>query len=459
MKTALLIDEDRILRHSLAQWLRQAGWTVLEADEGATGLSIALEQKPALILCDLLAPRFNGFQLCRFLKTKPEKLPGTRIVVTASGGYGVDRETAFQAGADECIVKPILHSDLLRLLRTIPGAAGETQIIARPRPPEGAEDDFPPLPPGTMVEGQTLVRFWGVRGSIATPGAATLRYGGNTSCVEVRADGQLIILDAGTGIRPLGLSLAEEFKGAPLSLTVLISHTHWDHIQGFPFFAAAYNPKNRLRVVGYEGARDGLLGALSSQMESPYFPVGWQQLPSHLSLTELKQPEFHIGPIRVETMYLNHPGICVGYRLHTSAGVIAYLPDNEPFQRYKYHSDPQAHSGSTEILEFARRMDQKLIEFIRDADVLIIDAQYDAAEYQTRVGWGHGCVDDVVALALNANVKRLYLFHHDPIHDDAKLDGMVEWARQFVAALGDALLVEAAREGAEVVLTASKAAP
>jgi hypothetical protein len=143
--------------------------------------------------------------------------------------------------------------------------------------------------------------------------------------------------------------------------------------------------------------------------------------------------------------------------LHTSAGVIAYLPDNEPFQRYKYHADPKAQAGSTEILEFARRMDQKLMDFIHDAEVLVIDAQYDATEYQTRVGWGHGCVDDVVALALNANVKRLFLFHHDPAHDDAKLDGMVDWARQFVAALGEGMPVEAAREGSEVLLKASRA--
>jgi hypothetical protein len=143
--------------------------------------------------------------------------------------------------------------------------------------------------------------------------------------------------------------------------------------------------------------------------------------------------------------------------LETSAGAVAYLPDNEPFQRYKFHADPKARAGSGEIIGFARRMDQKLIEFIRDAEVLIIDSQYDAAEYQTRAGWGHGCVDDVVALALNANVKRLFLFHHDPTHDDAKMDGMVQWARQFVSALGDTLPVEAAREGAEVVFKASPA--
>ena len=456
MKSALLIDEDRVPRHALAQWLREAGWNVLEADEGATGLALALEKKPALILCDLLAPLYTGFQLCRFLRAKPEKLPGTQIVVTASGGYGVDRQTAFQAGADECMVKPILQSDLLRLLKSLQGTPGDTQTTDRLAAPERDDPDFPPLSREAVPEGETLVRFWGVRGSIATPGASTLLFGGNTACVEVRADGQLVVLDAGTGIRPLGLRLAGEFKGVPLCLTLLISHTHWDHIQGLPFFAAAYNPKNRLRILGYEGARAGLLSALSSQMESPYFPVGWQQLPSHIVLRELQQPQFQIGPIKVDTVYLNHPGICVGYRLNTSAGSVAYLPDNEPFQRYKYNADPKAQHGSTEILAFARRMDQKLIDFIHGADILIIDSQYDAEEYQTRVGWGHGCVDDVVALALRANVKRLCLFHHDPTHDDLKLSSMVEWARQFVAALGETLTVDAACEGQEIVLRAAR---
>jgi phosphoribosyl 1,2-cyclic phosphodiesterase/DNA-binding NarL/FixJ family response regulator len=452
MKTALLIEEDRVTRHALAQWLSQAGWNVLEADEGATGLALALERRPALILCDLLAPLYNGFQLCRFLRSKPEKLPGTRIVVTASGGYGVDRQTAFQAGADDCMVKPILQADLLRLLKALESTAGETPSTVVPDKADRHDQDFPPLPPEAAPSGETLLRFWGVRGSVATPGPSTLLYGGNTACLEIRADGQLVILDAGTGMRPLGLRLAAEFKGVPLCLTLLISHTHWDHIQGLPFFDPAYNPKNRLRILGYEGARAGLLSALSSQMESPYFPVGFRELPSHIVLQELKQPQFQIGPIQVNTVYLNHPGICVGYRLNTSAGSIAYLPDNEPFQRYKYHSDPKAQNGSTEILEFARRMDQKLIDFIHGADVLVIDAQYDLEEYQSRVGWGHGCLDDVVALALNANVKRLFLFHHDPGHDDSKISAMVQWARNFVSALGETLPVEAAREGFEIIL-------
>ncbi len=185
-----------------------------------------------------------------------------------------------------------------------------------------------------------------MRGSLPPPGPSTVHYGGNTSCVEVRADGQLIILDAGTGIRGLGLSLAAEFKGVPLSMTLLISHTHWDHIQGLPFFDAAYNPANRVRILGYEGAQAGLHTALSSQMESPYFPVGFQQLPGHITIEEMKDSAFFIGRVEVKSIFLNHPGVCAGYRLNTSSGAIAYLPDNEPFQRYKFHTSQPEIAGS-----------------------------------------------------------------------------------------------------------------
>ncbi|MGH9591473.1 MAG: response regulator, partial [Bryobacteraceae bacterium] len=401
MKTALLIDEDRVVRESLAHWLRQAGMAVLEAPDGETGLALALSSKPDLILCDQLAPRRNGFQLCRALRTQPDALPLTKIVLLTSGGYGVDRQGAVDAGADEYLVKPIFQHDLLGLLDAFRGHGGTTVTTISTHPRRGQRAPEAPnaasnsvLPPGPAT-----VRFWGVRGSLPTPGPSTVHYGGNTSCVEVRADGQLIILDAGTGIRELGMSLAKEFKGVPLSMTLLISHTHWDHIQGFPFFDAAYNPKNKLRILGYEGAQAGLLAALTSQMESTYFPVGLGQMPSHITIEELKESTFYLGPVEVKSIFLNHPGVCVGYRINTSGGSIAYLPDNEPYQRFKYHTAQPDIAGSTEFLAYAQRMDQKLADFVREVDVLILDSQYDLTEYQTRAGWGHGCVDDAVALA------------------------------------------------------------
>lgn len=424
LKTALLIEDDEACRKALAKLLHLDGWQTLEADDGDIGIRLALEQKPDLIVCDLLMPRCNGFQVCR---TVHDKLPETTIIVTSANDYPIDRMNAIEAGADHYLPKPINREALTDLL---------AEIGPREKGPGVGEQSVSGL----------YFRFWGVRGSIPTPGPSTVFYGGNTSCVEVRAGKETIILDAGAGIRPLGLKLAREFENKPLAVTVLITHTHWDHIQGFPFFSLAYDPKNKIRILGYEGARESLASVLSGQMESPYFPVSLKQMPGHVSIEELKHLEFKIGPVQVNAKFLNHPGICAGYRLTCDAGSLAYLPDNEPFQRLR---DQPAREGTsaTDAAAFARAQDDKLIEFLRDVDTLIIDSQYDAAEYATHVGWGHGCVDDVTELAIQANVRHLFLFHHDPTHDDLKIDAMVRDARAIVAARGSHMQVSAAREG------------
>jgi phosphoribosyl 1,2-cyclic phosphodiesterase len=270
-----------------------------------------------------------------------------------------------------------------------------------------------------------------VRGSIPTPGPATVRYGGNTSCVEVRSGDDIIILDAGTGLRALGRALLAEFKNKPLSLTILLTHTHWDHIQGLPFFAPIYDPRCRLRILGGEGARKGLVNALTGQMESTYFPVPFAKLPSNIQIEELKDFNLNVGSVCVRAQRANHPGHCVGYRLFSPEGLVAFFPDTEPRQ-----------GGE----------DREMIEFLRDVDVLILDSQYDSAEYKKHIGWGHGCVDDSVALAVQAGVKRLCLFHHDPDHDDKKIDSLVRHARRLVAGRRAKLKVDAARELQTIVL-------
>jgi phosphoribosyl 1,2-cyclic phosphodiesterase len=276
------------------------------------------------------------------------------------------------------------------------------------------------------IKTSTSIKFWGVRGSIPTPGRGTVRYGGNTSCIEIRCGKDIIILDAGTGLRKLGQSLLAEFKQKPLNLTLLISHTHWDHIQGLPFFAPIYESRCRLRILGSEGARTGLESALTGQMESTYFPVPFSKLPSNIEIEELRDFNFAIGTTLVSAQRANHPGLTVGYRLFSPDGVIVFFPDTEP-----------RHGGD----------DRDMIDFIRDADVLILDSQYDSGEYQKHTGWGHGCVDDSVSLALKAGVKKLILFHHDPDHDDKKIDSFVRYARALVKKQKGKLKVEAAREG------------
>ena len=442
MKTVLVIDSDAHLRKLISQWLAEAGWRVLEIDDGERGIQIALQLQPDAVICDLLMPGCNGFQICRSIREQAGAIEQPRIIVTDSSVYATNRRNAIEIGADDYLVKPFKGEDLVRILES---RHGRRAAASTPRPPTRAHAPLPANQPPRL-------KFWGVRGSIPTPGPGTVQYGGNTSCVEVRADGEIIILDAGSGIRRLGLALAREFKDQPINLTLLITHTHWDHIQGFPFFIPAYNPHNRLRILGYEGARKGLHSTLTAQMESPYFPVSMRHMPGNIDVTELREREFNVGRVRVETTFVNHPGVCVGYRLFTSAGSIAYLPDNEPFQRMRSHAAGQPRAEHIEALKYASEQDQRVIEFLKDSEVLIVDSQYDDDEYQSHVGWGHGCVDDVVALALFARVKQLFLFHHDPDHDDDQISRMLEWARKLVALQGESLAVDAAREGLEYIL-------
>ncbi|MGC9942619.1 MAG: MBL fold metallo-hydrolase [Verrucomicrobiota bacterium] len=277
-----------------------------------------------------------------------------------------------------------------------------------------------------LIKSSTQIKFWGVRGSIPTPGPGTVRYGGNTSCIEFRSGRDIIILDAGTGLRKLGQSLLAEFKDQPLNLTLLLSHTHWDHIQGLPFFGPIYESRCRLRVLGCEGSRKSLVAAVTGQMESTYFPVPFSKLPSNIEIEELQDFSFDVGTTLVRALRANHPGVTVGYRLFTPDGITCFFPDVEP------------RSGDD---------DQEMIDFVHEADVLILDSQYDRNEYKTHTGWGHGCLDESVALALKAKVKRLLLFHHDPEHDDKKIDALVKYARRLVVKAKGTLKVDAAREG------------
>ncbi len=290
------------------------------------------------------------------------------------------------------------------------------------------------------------LRFWGTRGSIASPGEATARYGGNTSCVEVRADdGTVIVLDCGTGARALGVHLAREAAQQPMHLHLFIGHTHWDHIQGFPFFVPAFLPGAELNVYAPLGFQQSLEEAMAGQMEYSYFPVKLRDLRSRIHFTELEEGFFRVGSVLVETQYLNHTAPTIAYRMSSNGATLAYVTDHEPFA---YTEGTFHHPG-----------DQHHVGFLRGVDVLVHDAQYSEAEYATRLGWGHSSIEYATDVALAAGVRRLVLFHHDPTHDDATMDRLEAGAQARVAAASGALDVFAAREGMEIEVEAGRSTP
>jgi phosphoribosyl 1,2-cyclic phosphodiesterase/ActR/RegA family two-component response regulator len=284
-------------------------------------------------------------------------------------------------------------------------------------------------------EGEGMyVRFWGTRGSIATPGPQTTHYGGNTSCVEVRTDdGTMIILDCGTGARELGSHLLRS-EERPLRLHLCIGHTHWDHIQGFPFFDPAFLPDTELHLYAPWDFQHSLEEALAGQMQYPYFPVRLDDLHSLIHYTELEEGVFWLGNVLVATQYLNHTAPTIAYRFSSGGTTIAYVTDHEPF--WSPADRVSQHPG-----------DQRHIEFLKGADLIIHDAQYTQEEYCGKVAWGHSTIEYATDVALAAGAARLALFHHDPGHDDRTMKGIEEAMWDRVAAHDGTLEVFAAAEG------------
>lgn len=268
------------------------------------------------------------------------------------------------------------------------------------------------------------IKFWGVRGSTPAPQPENMRYGGNTSCVEVRLGDQLYIFDCGTGFRVLGQSLRKEFGEHPVSAHIFVSHFHWDHIQGLPFFAPLYDHRENHFEFHSSKRTRSLKQVFQEQMASPYFPVGLNEMKAKQDFYDLEEGRMDLGDVKLQTTWLNHPQGCMGFRLETSDGVLVYATDNEP-------GDPV--------------FDKNVRKLAAGADVLIYDAQYLPEEYNAkRRGWGHSHWREAINIVMESGAKDLILFHHDPDHDDACIDKVVKEASNYYQR------VRAAAEGMQV---------
>ncbi|HSY81760.1 MAG TPA: MBL fold metallo-hydrolase [Gemmatimonadaceae bacterium] len=277
------------------------------------------------------------------------------------------------------------------------------------------------------------VRFWGTRGSIPSPGAQTVRYGGNTPCVELRTpEGLLVVLDAGTGIRELGRSLIDRANGQPIRGDIFLTHAHWDHIQGLPFFAPVFQEGNHFTIWGSKSMETSLSRVVRDQMSPVVFPVAFDQLAATIDVKELSDRVSLHKAFDVRAFPVQHPGGALGYRF------AALTNGNEPQRALVYISDNELRQ--TEHYE-------SLVAFCKGASVLVHDSMFTVEEYRQHVGWGHSTYDDAVELALEAEVERLVLFHHKPERTDDEVDRRTDECRALVARRGGTLEILAAAEG------------
>ncbi len=289
-----------------------------------------------------------------------------------------------------------------------------------------------------------FVKFWGTRGSIPTPGFRTQRFGGNTSCVEIRVGDTLFICDGGTGLRELGTALAQR-NGGVVDAHMLFSHTHWDHIQGFPFFVPAYNPASTLRVYDVEGESARIFELLSGQMSSTYFPVRFSDLGSRIMAQRLSSTGTEIEGVKISYLTTHHPGGSLAFSLEVGDIKIVYSTDNELDQVLL---NPEAFADMRKM----RRFPQELVDFARGATLFIADGQYLDEEYPKKVNWGHARATTVVDLAIQAEARQTAIFHHDPMHADQDVDAKIQRCRERAQMFRSDIHVYGAREGIELKL-------
>jgi len=402
-----IVDDDPDTLALVARLLTDAGHEVTVRASSNGALRDIPEARPDCVITDLMMPGMDGFELTRELRRKPE-LAGMKIMILSAKSYDFDRRRAKEMGADGYITKPINRDTFMQSI-------------------------------GEILTSRVAVQYWGVHGTLPTPGAAYTRYGGNTPCVSVEVGGgePLYIFDCGSGIKRLSDRVMKH-ADERFSARVFISHTHWDHINTVPFFAPLYARGNQIEIHGpYQGDLT-IERAISAQMESVYFPVTIREFGARLVFRDLREETLEFGPVHIDTMLLRHPGYCLGYRLTCRKRVVCYITDNELYLA----SDPR-HDA---------RYVERLADFVRGADVLITDTTYRDHEYPSKVDWGHSCVSQVADLAARAEVKRLHLFHHDPDQTDEHIDAKLAETRAELERLGSKVLCEAPAEGDELVL-------
>jgi phosphoribosyl 1,2-cyclic phosphodiesterase len=398
-----VVEDSRTQADIARALLEKAGHHVVTNTSSVQALRDIPCRRPDCVLIDIMMPELDGYELCRRLRELPE-LAGTKLAIVSVKAYPFERKRALELGADGYFVKPLQPATFVAELER-------------------------------LVAGTLVMTFWGVRGTLPISRKDSMRYGGSTSCVSLDfPDGRLVVFDAGTGIKALSDALVTS-RRSRLEGEILISHPHWDHIQALPFFAPFYQQGHQFEICGTSHGQTTMRDLIAAQMDGVYFPITIREFAASVTYRDLGQGRFELGGHAVRTMLLTHPGNCLGYRLEHGQRAICYITDNELYW-------PDSPFYSEEYVD-------RLTDFTRAADVLITDCAYTDEEYVQRVGYGHSSVSRVADLAARADVKTLYLFHHDPDHTDAIIDAKLARVRALLAERGARAIVKAPTELSE----------
>lgn len=403
-----IVDDDPVCVTLYRRLLEKEGHTSTAVRSSKNAIEELVKIQPDCILCDLLLPDLDGLQFFQKVKEESALKPTVFIIIT-SKEYQYDYRKAFELGVDGYLNKSL----------------GAEAIIERVL---------------QIVKKEIVVGFWGVRGTLPVPNKNTIRYGGNTSCIAIEfPNNQFFIFDAGTGIKELSNHLTKKLK-FPISAKIFISHPHWDHINGFPFFNPFYVQGNDFEIYGADHHSISFEDLIAHQMDSVYFPVTLQQFSAKLNFHSISEEEFEIEGIHIQTMLLNHPGRCLGFRIVYKNKIICYVTDNELYLE-----------NSSSFNKFNQN---KIVKFISNADILIMDATYTDEQYQQKIHWGHSCISRVIDIADAAKVKLLCLHHHDPDQFDDDIDKKVEIARDLLMKRNSNTICIAPTEGSVLKLSA-----
>jgi len=434
-RRVLIVDDSEDHVALVRHLLNGEGYSVEVARTGPEGLELIRSSEPSLVILDVMLPGLNGVQLLQMLR-EDASTRTVPVIVCSAKDYRPELKLAGELGAVDFITKPIIPEDFRRRIDKF---FEDGKVVPHPRtepnakPLESSEVYTPRL-----VYPETYLRFWGTRGSLPVSGRPYVVHGGDTSCMELRVGDDLLVFDAGTGIRSLGVEL---LKHKPRRLHLFIGHTHWDHIQGFPFFTPAYIPNFEVHMYGAPGFGKDLRAIISGQQDRDYFPIQFEDMRAKFDVHVLDEKPIRIGDAEVSWHYVHHPGAAVGFRVRIHDKVIAYISDNE-FAKGWLGNPGTLQSGHPVVVS-----SEALISFVRDVDVLVHEAQYTNEEYPTKIGWGHSSLSNACALAKLGNVKRWIVTHHDPAHTDEHLASKLLLTRQVLAEVGHKIEVVHAYDG------------